>query len=85
MAPNFRFLLPIVYWGQVKREVGESAPGGNSGAAPRCCRPDEFGNMPLCRPSHGKAPKEDDGKPEDRPEMNVVPILGVRGEVLTIR
>ncbi len=74
-------------WGKVKRETGGfvACCDGHSGAAPRCCRPDESGRMPLCRASHGKAPEENDGEPEDRPGTNVVPILGVRGEVLTIR
>ena len=35
--------------------------------------------------SHGKALEKEDGESEDRPETNVVPILGVRGKVLLIR
>jgi len=33
--------------------------------------------------AHGKALVEEEGEPEDRPEAGAVPILGVRGKVLT--
>ena len=36
---------------EVKREAGDSRSihiDGHSGTAPRCCRPDDSGNTPLC-------------------------------------
>ena len=72
---------------EVKREAGDSRSihiDGHSGTAPRCCKPDDSGNRPLCNVLHGKAPEKYDGESEDRPGTNVVPIPGVTGEVLMV-
>ena len=56
---------------QVKREAGEfSSPWKTFRHSPRCCRPDDSGETPLCF-VHGKAPEKDEGKSEDRPRCLV--------------
>ena len=37
----------------------------------------------MRRKAHGKALVEEEGEPEDRPEAGAVPILGVKGKVLS--
>jgi hypothetical protein len=54
----------------------------NSGAAPRCCKPDDFVKTPLCGTPRGKVTEKEEGEPEDRPKTGLVfPGVGMKPTV----